>query len=49
MDMKKIAPTFFKIMTNRPDKGRFFSQNQFVCDATIILLVKEFHITIFEF
>ena len=39
----------FQIMTNRPDKGRFFSQNQFVCNVTIILLVKEFRITIFQF
>ena len=47
--LRKVGPTFFKIMTNRPDKGRFFSQNHFVCNVTIILSVKEFHITIFEF
>ena len=47
--LKKVGPTFFKIMTNRVDKGRFFSQNHFVCDVTIILSVKKFHITVFEF
>ena len=47
--LKKVGPTFSKIMTNRLDNGGFFSQNHFVWDVRIILLVKEFHITILEF
>ena len=47
--LKKVDPTFFIIMTNRLDKGRFFSQNDFVCDVTIILSVREFHISISSF
>ena len=48
--LKKVGPTFFKFMASCLDKGRFFfSQNYLVCDLSIILSVKEFHITIFEF
>ena len=39
---------FLKIMRNRLDNGRLFSQNHLVCDVTIILSVKELLITIFE-
>ena len=42
---RKEGP-FFKFMANRLDKGRFCSH---VCDVTIILSIKEFHVTIFEF
>ena len=36
---KKVSPTFFL----------FIAQNRLVCVVTIILAVKEFHITIVEF
>ena len=49
LHLGNLGPTFFKIMTNGLNKGWFFfSQNHFVCDVTIILPVKETHITIFE-
>ena len=43
--LKKVGPTFSKIMADRVDKGLFFSHYHFVCDVTIILSVKEFHVT----
>ena len=46
--LKKVGSMFFKFMANRLDKGRSCSDH-LVCDATIILSVKEFQLTIFEF
>ena len=47
--LKKIGPTSFKfVMTNCLDKGRFYLESWCVwCNDNF--LVKEFHITIFEF
>ena len=47
--LKKVGPTFFKIREIAWIKVVFFPQNHFICDVTIILSVKEFYITIFEF
>ena len=46
--LKNADPTFLKFMANRLDLKVVFAQNHLVCDVTIILSVKEFHITIFE-
>ena len=46
--LKNCWPTFFKFMANHLDKRRFFAQDHLVCDVTILLSVKEFHVTIFE-
>ena len=45
---KEVGPTFFKFTVNRLDKG-LFAQNHPVYDVTIILLLKEFHVSIFKF
>ena len=44
---RKIGPTFFKRQIARIKVA--CTQNDHVCDVTIVLSVKEFHITIFEF
>ena len=45
--LTKVGPTFSKFMANSLDKGG--SQNHLVCGVTIVLSLKEFHISIFEF
>ena len=42
--LKKVGPTFFKFTASRLV---VFAQNHLVYDVTIILSVKEFHLTIF--
>ena len=44
---KKISLTFFKRQIARIKVA--CTQNDHVCDVTIVLAVNEFHITIFEF
>ena len=44
--LKKVGPAFLKFMANRLDKGTLCSDS---CAVTIVLSVKEFHYTIFEF
>ena len=46
-DSNGLHGVFFKFMENRLDIKVVFAQNHLVCDLTIILLVKAFHITIF--